>query len=128
HLYFSLLYHLFFSLMIPPPPRSTLFPYTTLFRSHGWPDRDRPRHRGAETPLSGADPLGGGDLVPGVLRARVWFRPGVSEDPRRPPRRRMGGDGPEGMDHARPSREVVHAGGANGRRGAEAQGPHLLPT
>src|SRR5690625_2039040 len=21
--------------MIPPPPRSTLFPYTTLFRSHG---------------------------------------------------------------------------------------------
>src|SRR5947208_13315659 len=23
----------FFSLMIPPPPRSTLFPYTTLFRS-----------------------------------------------------------------------------------------------
>src|SRR5437899_9663072 len=24
----------FFFLMIPPPPRSTLFPYTTLFRSH----------------------------------------------------------------------------------------------
>src|SRR5437879_9473055 len=24
---------LFFFLMIPPPPRSTLFPYTTLFRS-----------------------------------------------------------------------------------------------
>src|SRR5438132_5542958 len=23
----------FFSLIIPPPPRSTLFPYTTLFRS-----------------------------------------------------------------------------------------------
>src|SRR5687767_15347582 len=22
--------------MIPPPPRSTLFPYTTLFRSPGW--------------------------------------------------------------------------------------------
>src|SRR2546430_14584562 len=22
--------------MIPPPPRSTLFPYTTLFRSSGW--------------------------------------------------------------------------------------------
>src|SRR5438034_4364977 len=21
--------------MLPPPPRSTLFPYTTLFRSHG---------------------------------------------------------------------------------------------
>src|SRR5204863_8314399 len=27
-----LAHHLFFSL-IPPPPRSTLFPYTTLFRS-----------------------------------------------------------------------------------------------
>src|SRR5690554_4667285 len=27
------LYLFFFSLMSPPPPRSTLFPYTTLFRS-----------------------------------------------------------------------------------------------
>src|SRR6266568_9086984 len=26
--------HLFFFLMIRRPPRSTLFPYTTLFRSH----------------------------------------------------------------------------------------------
>src|SRR3712207_7632592 len=30
----------FFLLMIRRPPRSTLFPYTTLFRSHG---RPRPR-------------------------------------------------------------------------------------
>src|SRR5438105_12871543 len=30
----------FFFLMIPRPPRSTLFPYTTLFRSH-----DHRRHR-----------------------------------------------------------------------------------
>src|SRR6266566_4810808 len=28
--------------MIRRPPRSTLFPYTTLFRSRGW--RDLPRH------------------------------------------------------------------------------------
>src|SRR2546422_8607982 len=28
---------LFFFLMIRRPPRSTLFPYTTLFRSHGQP-------------------------------------------------------------------------------------------
>src|SRR5436305_1744689 len=28
--------HLFFFLMIPRPPRSTLFPYTTLFRSCAW--------------------------------------------------------------------------------------------
>src|SRR2546430_12440309 len=27
----------FFFLMIRRPPRSTLFPYTTLFRSWGWP-------------------------------------------------------------------------------------------
>src|SRR5688572_32528239 len=29
----------FFFLMIRRPPRSTLFPYTTLFRSHGGVDR-----------------------------------------------------------------------------------------
>src|SRR5687768_18581598 len=35
YLIYSLLYHVFFFffLMIRPPPRSTLFPYTTLFRS-----------------------------------------------------------------------------------------------
>src|SRR5690348_18139519 len=27
--------------MIRRPPRSTLFPYTTLFRSHQWPMRDQ---------------------------------------------------------------------------------------
>src|SRR5271157_6370807 len=38
------LYFLFFFLMIRRPPRSTLFPYTTLFRSR---DRDRSRRRGS---------------------------------------------------------------------------------
>src|SRR5260370_35815078 len=33
----SLLLSLFFFLMIRRPPRSTLFPYTTLFRSHSIP-------------------------------------------------------------------------------------------
>src|SRR6267378_7477316 len=38
------LFFLFFFLMIRRPPRSTLFPYTTLFRSApSW--RDRPRRR-----------------------------------------------------------------------------------
>src|SRR2546422_7683489 len=32
---------IFFFLMIRRPPRSTLFPYTTLFRSHLVPDRER---------------------------------------------------------------------------------------
>src|SRR6476661_9520727 len=42
---FSLLLLLFFFLMIRRPPRSTLFPYTTLFRS-GASVRDRkPRRR-----------------------------------------------------------------------------------
>src|SRR3712207_8130674 len=31
--------------MIRRPPRSTLFPYTTLFRSHLPPDPERVRHR-----------------------------------------------------------------------------------
>src|SRR3712207_8362840 len=34
----------FFFLMIRRPPRSTLFPYTTLFRSLGWRGRGRPSH------------------------------------------------------------------------------------
>src|SRR5699024_12327766 len=33
----------FFFLMIPPPPRSTLFPYTTLFRSVMTPPRPHSR-------------------------------------------------------------------------------------
>src|SRR5260221_5337906 len=36
----------FFFLMIRRPPRSTLFPYTTLFRSHQPPDPRALRHRG----------------------------------------------------------------------------------
>src|SRR2546430_8594188 len=33
-----LLFFFFFFLMIRRPPRSTLFPYTTLFRSEDWQD------------------------------------------------------------------------------------------
>src|SRR5437016_8483317 len=36
---------LFFFLMILRPPRSTLFPYTTLFRSHGRAGQELPRRR-----------------------------------------------------------------------------------
>src|SRR5687767_15939857 len=32
-LFFSQMFHFFFFLMLRRPPRSTLFPYTTLFRS-----------------------------------------------------------------------------------------------
>src|SRR5258707_15896710 len=44
----------FFFLMIRRPPRSTLFPYTTLFRS--WPLRDLERH-----PEQPHDAVGRGD-------------------------------------------------------------------
>src|SRR3712207_8500665 len=35
--------------MIRRPPRSTLFPYTTLFRSPATRRKKRPNHRGTET-------------------------------------------------------------------------------
>src|SRR3712207_7542894 len=46
----------FFFLMIRRPPRSTLFPYTTLFRSH--PDQ---RHEGGAQPLQARRELRGGE-------------------------------------------------------------------
>ena len=42
---------------------------------NGGPDDHHPRHRGAEGPLPATAPRGGGDLVPGVLRARRRQRP-----------------------------------------------------
>src|SRR5258707_8703318 len=40
---FIIRFSFFFFLMIRRPPRSTLFPYTTLFRSHCFVRRDRSR-------------------------------------------------------------------------------------
>src|SRR3712207_7877339 len=49
----SLTVHLFFFLMIRRPPRSTLFPYTTLFRSAPLRDPDPgPRKGATEAPYS----------------------------------------------------------------------------
>src|SRR3712207_8382612 len=44
-----MLYNNFFFLMIRRPPRSTLFPYTTLFRSRRAGSRDARRARTART-------------------------------------------------------------------------------
>ena len=93
----------------------------------GRPGRHRPRHRRAEAALPGADPDRRGDLVPGLLRARVRLRPRLAEDPRGQGRRRMGGHRAEGLDHLRPVREVVHARRPHRPRRAQAPGPHLLP-
>src|SRR6266496_5279760 len=49
HTLASFTFSLFFFLMIRRPPRSTLFPYTTLFRS--------PRSRGRATPTGSHCPL-----------------------------------------------------------------------
>src|SRR5436190_8670018 len=49
----------FFFLMIRRPPRSTLFPYTTLFRSREPPaPQDALRGRGASGPRGGRRPRG----------------------------------------------------------------------
>src|SRR5215467_15882966 len=49
-LHLSFLPSFFFFLMIRRPPRSTLFPYTTLFRSR--PSRPRPARAGGHGPRS----------------------------------------------------------------------------
>src|SRR2546426_5948799 len=58
---------LFFFLMIRRPPRSTLFPYTTLFRSTGGPrgqPKRRPRHR--RNPSSCSRPRTTSESPPGA--------------------------------------------------------------
>src|SRR5690606_598374 len=64
-----------------PPPRSTLFPYTTLFRSGGRPCR---RTRRADEPDASDRPPAG--PVPQSRGAPAYRRPGVD-----PPARRLGG-------------------------------------
>src|SRR2546430_11227273 len=59
----------FFFLMIRRPPRSTLFPYTTLFRSRG----RRPRS---------SDRAGRRQAEGRPVRAGVWRRPGPRVVPR----------------------------------------------
>src|SRR3712207_8670607 len=55
------LYCLFFFLMIRRPPRSTLFPYTTLFRSEDLVERPRLREDLASTVVHGLAPAGAVD-------------------------------------------------------------------
>src|SRR5467141_4955460 len=52
---------LFFFLMIRRPPRSTLFPYTTLFRS---PSPPRRRRRGSPPSTGPVSARGSADAVP----------------------------------------------------------------
>src|SRR3712207_6226147 len=59
----------FFFLMIRRPPRSTLFPYTTLFRSGRALDDEPVLVRGVVAPGQ-VDPAGGGRSGPQVTRGR----------------------------------------------------------
>src|SRR3712207_7976931 len=55
--------------MIRRPPRSTLFPYTTLFRSRLARDADRRTRRAPRPPGSSqGDPLAAAPAVPGAVR------------------------------------------------------------
>src|SRR6266540_5443122 len=95
-LFFSM-FHLFFFffLMIRRPPRSTLFPYTTLFRSDGDAPGDLDPHdvRTRVRPAVHVDRLaghrpggrGGHRRVPGLHR-RLWPGPVVHRDPGWAPR------------------------------------------
>src|SRR2546422_10247676 len=74
----SLLFFFFFFLMIRRPPRSTLFPYTTLFRSRDLDGRVVRRDARAAVRVlappqqtrDGAGEGGGGDREPGGGRSR----------------------------------------------------------
>ena len=93
----------------------------------GRPGGDRPRHRRAEAALPHADPLGRGDLVPGLLRAGVGLGPRLAEDEGGEVERRLEDHRPEGLDHLRARGQVVHARRAHRPGRAQAQGAHLLP-
>src|SRR2546429_6059940 len=64
--------------MIRRPPRSTLFPYTTLFRSRGLVRVLPPRRRRYHAAARGAPRRGGGEatpcarLSPGLGAGRLW--------------------------------------------------------
>src|SRR5256885_6574742 len=61
--------------MIRRPPRSTLFPYTTLFRSPRAPVVPRPRARGGDRPIAQARRRG-------ALAPRCVSSPGCERAPR----------------------------------------------
>src|SRR5690606_41937777 len=63
---------LFFFLLIRPPPRSTLFPYTTLFRS------DRSSRSGCDVARRGVRGRRGErqDQLPAIARSSPWTRGG----------------------------------------------------
>src|SRR5207244_13052214 len=70
---------LFFSLLTRPPPRSTLFPYTTLFRSSRRSSRIRSRASGARH-AARAGARGSSCSRPASARGRARADAGRSEE------------------------------------------------
>src|SRR5215208_7616907 len=64
-LFHTVFFYYFFFLMIRRPPRSTLFPFTTLFRSRR--PRRGPRRRPGHPPGPAAGPCGPGGRGTGTL-------------------------------------------------------------
>src|SRR5256886_12302626 len=102
--------------MIRRPPRSTLFPYTTLFRSPlGIDRRDPPpevQRRAGRRRLA-PDLLLGLALPQGLRQRRAVvgrMRLGAHPGGRAPPGPPAGGPGPRGRGHAAPHREDTVAG------------------
>src|SRR3712207_5072542 len=92
--------------MIRRPPRSTLFPYTTLFRSEAGPARDGRAEadaRGAPEHLAVPDP--------GPRRA-VWAARGGQDRGAAPQGRRRGAHLPRREDRTRPRGAARRSGGA----------------
>src|SRR6266446_3884197 len=103
--------------MIRRPPRSTLFPYTTLFRSRPVPHRLRGELEGeryAHGRRGGAEG-GGAANAPGRRRSREHGREGSAHQARRDPERGHGRD-----DHAVPRAERNRSARVEERR------PHPL--
>src|SRR2546430_11006330 len=101
---------LFFFLMIRRPPRSTLFPYTTLFRSESM---ERRRHKGSLSVLRDGQP-GTGIIV----------RPRYSAD-NRPAKRflkALGANSPKTRDRCRPERTDLAPKGSGWRSGVDCSG------
>ena len=75
---------------------------------HGRPDDHRARHRRAEVPPPGGDPLRRGDLVPGFLRTRCRVRPRGRPHELTPRRRPLRRQRAEGVVVVRTHRRLLH--------------------
>ena len=94
-------------------------------RRHGGTHDHRVGHRGPACAPPAQDPQRRARVVPAVQRAGRRVGPRWPVDQGRARRRRVGGDGPEGLDVRGALRGLGHAPGAHRPGRAQAQGHHL---